>query len=111
MRTLPAALAVFFIFGTVPASAAIRITDARYENGVLIIAGDTAPNQDVTLDGKYQAKADGGGHFQFREAYKPATCMSDIASGGDSYSTIVTNCLLDDATAALKPAATATPSH
>jgi hypothetical protein len=36
--------------------------------------------------------------------------MSDITAGDDSYSTIITNCLLDDAAAALTPAAKAPPS-
>jgi hypothetical protein len=30
--------------------------------------------------------------------------MSDITTGDDAYSTIITNCLLDDAAAALTPA-------
>jgi hypothetical protein len=96
MRTLCAALIVVLL-GALPASAAIRITDSRYENGTLVIAGQTRPNQQVTLDGKYTTKADGTGHFEFKVPYRPPTCMPDISAGEDSYSAIVTNCLLSEA--------------
>jgi hypothetical protein len=105
MRPLLAAAVIAALLAeTFPASAAIRITASRYENGQLIIEGQTSPNAKVTLDGKYHTKADGGGRFKFRERYKPLTCMSSITAGEDSYSTIVTNCLLDDAAAAVTPA-------
>jgi hypothetical protein len=113
MRSLPAALLALVAISPLaiqPASAAIRITDSRYENGVLIVGGETSPNKQVTLDGKYHTKADGGGHFEFRESYKPPTCMSNITAGEDAYSTIITNCLLDDAAAALTPAAKSSPA-
>jgi hypothetical protein len=98
MRSLSAALIVILL-GAVPASAAIRISDSRYENGTLIVAGQARPNQEVALDGKYTTKADGNGHFEFKVKYRPPTCMPDITAGGDSYSAVVTNCLLDEATA------------
>ena len=110
MRPLwAAAVIAILIAETFPASATIRITAARYENGQLIIEGQTSPNTKVTLDGKYHTTADGGGRFKFRESHKPVTCMSSITAGQDAYSTIVTNCLLDDAAAALSPA-TKSPS-
>jgi hypothetical protein len=107
MKSLQAVLVAIVLLGTGPASASIRITDARYENGVLIVGGQATPNQDVTLDGKYNTKANGGGHFEFRESYRPSTCMSNITAGEDSYSTIITNCLLNDAAAAVSPSAKA----
>jgi hypothetical protein len=111
MRPLWAAAVIAALLAeTLPASAAIRITASRYENGQLIIEGQTSPNAKVTLDGKYHTTADGGGRFKFRESYKPVTCMSDITAGQDAYSTIVTNCLLDDAAAALSPAAKSPPT-
>jgi hypothetical protein len=103
MKSLLANLVAIVLLGTGPASASIRITDARYEGGVLIVSGQATPNQDVTLDGKYNTKANGGGHFEFRESYRPSTCMSNITAGEDSYSTIITNCLLNDAAAAVSP--------
>ena len=106
---LAAAVTTALLAATLPASATIRITAARYESGQLIIEGQTTPNAKVTLDGKYHATADGGGRFKFREPYKPLTCMSDITAGEDAYSTIVTNCLLDDAAAALTPAVKSPP--
>jgi hypothetical protein len=114
MKMLLAAFVAFLLLETVPASASIRITDARYEGGMLTITGQAAANQQVTLDGKYDTQANGGGHFEFREPYKPSTCMSNITAGEDSYSTIITNCLLGDAAASVsapaKAGATTTPS-
>jgi hypothetical protein len=104
MRSLCAALIAALLLGTAPASATIRITDSRYENGTLVVRGQTQPNQQVTLDGKYKTKADGAGRFEFSEPYKPPTCMSDITAGEDSYSAIITNCLLGDAAALSDPA-------
>ena len=37
MKSLQAVLVAIVLLGTGPASASIRITDARYENGVLIV--------------------------------------------------------------------------
>jgi hypothetical protein len=107
MRSLPAAFGILLLLGAAPARASIRIDDASYENGKLTVTGQATPNQAVMLDGKYKTKSDGGGHFEFHESYKPQSCMSDITAGDDSYSTIITNCLLDDAAAALTPAAKA----
>lgn len=109
MRSLCAALAVILLLGVAPASAAIRITDSRYENGVLILTGQTRPNQKVTLDSKYTTKSDATGRFAFSVKYRPPTCMSDIASGEDSYSAIITNCLLGDAAASSDPALNINP--
>jgi hypothetical protein len=95
MRSLPAALAAVFILAAAPASAAIRITSSYFENGKTVVTGEAAPNQAVTMDGKYTTKADPGGYFQFRETYKPATCMTSITAGESSYSAIVSGCLLD----------------
>jgi hypothetical protein len=112
MRPLwAAAVIAALLLETLPASATIRITAARYENGQLIIEGQTSPNAKVTLDGKYHTTADGGGRFMFRESYKPVTCMSNITAGDHAYSTIIRNCLLDDAAAALTPAKRSPPAR
>ena len=98
MRSLYPAFLAMVLFGTTCADAAIRIADSRYEDGVLIVSGQTRPDQSVTLDGKFKTKADGGGHFEFRvDKYKPPYCMSDITAGEDSYSAVITGCLLSDA--------------
>jgi hypothetical protein len=102
MRCLLTAFAILLLLGAAPGRASIRIDEARYENGKLTVTGQAAPNQPVTLDGKYSTKADGGGHFEFRAAYRPSTCMANLTAGDDSYSAIVIGCLLDDAAAALK---------
>jgi hypothetical protein len=83
-----------------PASAAIRIIDSIYADDTLLVTGQVRPNTRVTLDGKYVTMSDGSGRFQFREHYKPQTCMSNITTDEDSYSAIITNCLLRDAEAA-----------
>jgi hypothetical protein len=102
MRSIAVVLGGIVLFAAAPAWAAIRINDARYENGVLTVSGQAKPNQTVTLGDKFHVKSDGGGHFEFHESFKPPTCMADIASGEDSYSAIVTGCLLGDAAAAIK---------
>jgi hypothetical protein len=97
MRALTAALAVLLAFGAGPAAAAIRITASSYENGITTVEGQAAPNRVVTMDGRFSAKADAGGHFEFTETYKPATCMAYLTSGEDSYSALINGCLLDEA--------------
>ena len=91
MRWLAVALAL--IAATSAARADIRINESRYADGKLVINGETAPNRTVTLDNKYTTKSDGGGLFTFTEDYKPFTCMSDIRSGDDIYSVVITGCL------------------
>jgi hypothetical protein len=99
MRSLLAAFFAVLLMQTAPASAAIRIVDSAYENGTLTVTGEVRPNEPVSLDGKYNTKADGAGHFEFHVQYKPDTCMTTIATGVDSYSAVVTGCLLSDAAA------------
>jgi len=88
------------LLGVNSASASIRIVDSIYADDVLLVTGQVRPNTRVTLDGKYVTMSDGGGRFEFREHYKPPTCMASITTGEDSYSAIITNCLLKDAEAA-----------
>lgn len=80
----------------------IRITDSVYADGTLTVTGQSQPGKAVTLDGKYKTTADSGGHFEFHVKYKPDTCMSEIDTGEDAYSTVITNCFLDDAAASMK---------
>lgn len=111
MRSLVATLALLLL-GSQYAQAAIRITDSRYEDGVLIVAGQTRPDQAVTLDSKYKTKADGGGHFEFRvQHYKPPYCMSDITAGDDSYSAVIAGCFLTDAASQEDATAKKTSTH
>jgi hypothetical protein len=102
MRSLPAVVAILLSLGAGPVLASIRIDDAQYEDGKLTVTGQAEPNQQVTLDRKYSTMADASGHFEFHSAYRPSTCMANLTAGDDSYSAIVTGCLLDDAAAALK---------
>lgn len=102
MRWLCAAL--ILLSAVRAASAEIRVDESRYEGGKLIIAGETKPGRTVTLDDKYKTKSDGEGHFQFNVGYKPPTCMSDLASGSDVYSAVISGCfgVTDDSTASAK---------
>jgi hypothetical protein len=75
------------------AQAEIRITISRFADNQIEIEGQTAPNRTVTIDGKFDIQADGGGYFDFKRAgYKPDDCMSDITSGGDVYSAVIAGC-------------------
>lgn len=87
------AAAVVLVSCISAARADIRINESRYVGGNVIISGETAPNRAVTLDNKYATKSDGGGFFKFTEHYKPFTCMSDIRSGADIYSAVISGCL------------------
>ncbi len=91
MRWLCAAL--LLIAGIGPAAASIRIDQSHYRNGTLTIVGRTDPDKTVVLDGKYKTKSDADGDFGFSEHEKPFTCMSDIRSGGSSYSAVISGCL------------------
>lgn len=108
MRWLATALVL--LAGTTAAQADIRINESRFVDGNVIISGETAPNRTVTLDNKYTTKSDGGGYFTFNVRYKPFTCMSDIRSGSDIYSAVISGCLDAgdvDAPLPAKPAAKA----
>jgi hypothetical protein len=94
MRLLCALL--LLLTGASAAAADIRINESRYENGKLIIAGETEPDRTVTLDDKYKTKSDADGDFKFTEHYKPFTCMSDIRSGSYDYSAVISGCLDPD---------------
>lgn len=89
---LPGLALVVFIAGAGAAQADIRITDSHYLNGTLVVSGETEPNNTVTLDDRFKTKADGGGHFTFKVQEKPDTCMSDIRSGADIYSAVISGC-------------------
>jgi len=91
MRWFAAALVFFAI--TSAARADIRINESRFVDGNVVISGETEPNRTVTLDDKYKTKSDGGGYFKFTAHEKPFTCMSDIRSGSDIYSAVISGCL------------------
>ena len=103
MRGSCAIVAMVLLLEVNSASASIRIIDSIYADDVLLVTGQARPNTQVTLDGTYVTTSDGGGHFEFHEHYKPKSCMSSITTDEDSYSAIITNCLLGDAAAALAP--------
>jgi hypothetical protein len=91
MRWLMAVLVL--LCGVCTAAAEIRIDRSRYENGQLIVIGETEPGRTVTLDGKYTANSGADGHFKFTvQNYKPPTCMSDIKAGDDVYSAVIAGC-------------------
>jgi hypothetical protein len=90
MRWLVAALILFY--GAGAALADIRIDESRYLDGKTVIAGETAPDLTVTLDGKYKTKSNDSGNFKFSVKYKPTTCMSDLKAGDDIYSAVITGC-------------------
>ncbi|AMN45140.1 hypothetical protein [Rhodoplanes sp. Z2-YC6860] len=101
MRGSSAIVAALLLLGVNSTSASIRIIDSVYADDVLLVTGQARPNTKVTLDGKYVTTSNSSGHFEFHERYKPKTCMSSITTDEDSYSAIITNCLLGDAAAAI----------
>lgn len=74
------------------AAADIRIRESRFSDGLLIVRGETAPNREVTLQGRFSTTANAQGRFTFSVPYKPADCLADIRSGPDRYSAFITDC-------------------
>ena len=75
------------------AVAEIRIDNARYASGVLVVRGKTSqPFQIIILDGRYKRRSDNSGHFVFRVPYRPRFCKIELISGSDSKSIEVKNC-------------------
>ena len=110
MRPFYAALAMMMLYGSSPAAASIRIVDSIYQDGILVVTGQTRPHARVTLDDKFVTQSDGGGHFEFRTPYKPETCMANITTDEAAYSAVITNCLLGDAAAATEGYGDARPT-
>jgi hypothetical protein len=75
------------------AHAEIRVTVSRFDHNQLHIEGQTAPNNTVTIDGKFKTQSDSSGYFKFNQtSYRPDDCMSDIRSGSDIYSAVIAGC-------------------
>jgi hypothetical protein len=107
MRWLTAAL--LLLAGVTAASADIRVDESRYQNGKTIVTGETGPDRTLTLDGKYETKSNGRGHFEFDVKYKPSDCMTDIKAGDDVYSAVISGCF--GVTSGAAPAAQAAKPH
>lgn len=101
MLRLCAALILLACVG--PAAAEIRVDVSRYQNGKLIIRGETAPGRTVVLDDKFATRSDRQGHFSFAVDELPFTCMSDIRSGDDIYSAVIAGCLNPSVVEHLRP--------
>lgn len=89
---------IFTIVGTLlffstVAAAEIRIDDARYAGGVLVVRGHTTrPFQIIILDGHYKRRSNRDGRFIFRVPYRPRFCKIDLVSGSETKSVEVRNC-------------------
>lgn len=87
------AIGATILFSSTAAAAEIRIDQARYASGVLVVRGQTSlPFQIITLDGSYKRRSDKVGRFIFRVPYRPRFCKVDLASGSETKSVEVRNC-------------------
>jgi hypothetical protein len=80
-------------FGCLSASAKIMVREAQYAAGVLVVTGKISePYQRVSLDGRYQTRADQNREFRFRIRYLPSDCIVDLRSGPDREPLPIRNC-------------------
>ena len=76
-----------------PAEANMRVTEARYTAGILILRGEApGPNQTVTLDNRYRSISNQSRQFRFRVQYRPRNCVATIRAGQKMRNAKVTNC-------------------
>lgn len=74
------------------AAAEIRIRESRFADGRLIVRGQTAPDREVTLQGRFSTTADKQGRFSFSVPYDPVDCFAELRSGPDRYYAVIAGC-------------------
>jgi hypothetical protein len=92
LTTMIAATAAMTLLATEAAFAAMTIDETHYEAGVLVVRGKTAPDAEISIDGRYKKKAEADGTFIFRLNYKPEKCRVLITAGEDNETRDVSNC-------------------
>jgi len=104
MRTnLAVVILVIFSVAT-SASAQIRIDEASFEEGKLVVRGTTqTPRQLVTLDRKFIIRSDMKGKFSFRLRHTPFLCQVMLRAGGVQETAKVEHCVMDDTRLPSKP--------
>lgn len=65
----------------IDASAAIKITEAKIEAGLLTVVGTSTAGSQVTLDGQFPTSISGGA-FTIKAVYHPETCIVRIRAIG-----------------------------
>jgi hypothetical protein len=87
-------LAVVLSFGAVAAAhAEIKITEARYAAGVLVVRGNVgAPGREVVLNGRVKKTSFRNGGFRFIVPVLPPDCTVHVASGGEEASAPIDAC-------------------
>jgi hypothetical protein len=79
------------------AMANLRIDDARFYEGDLIVRGATSgPSQTVTLDGRFTTTSGEDGQFSFQLRHTPFLCTVKLVAGTDSQSAKVADCMMND---------------
>jgi hypothetical protein len=107
--TLAAVLLVSFLVAT-SANAQIRIAEARFEEGKLVVRGTTqTPRQLVTLDRKFSVRSGAKGEFSFRLRHTPFLCRVTLRAGGVEETSKVEHCVMDDTRLPSKPISTTSP--
>jgi hypothetical protein len=77
------------------AAARLTITDAKIENGRLIVTGTaTRSTQNVILDGRFRTSTTGGlNTYTFRlNRYHPSDCIVEVRAAGQTATAVVANC-------------------
>lgn len=102
--------------GIVPILPEIKIDDAVYAAGKLVVTGETLQaGQQVTLDGRYSTKTDEDRQFRFDVTYLPKDCMITLSAGQRTHEAVVRGCdvavgpVPTSASPAVMPAPTAQP--
>jgi hypothetical protein len=81
------------------AATEIRINQATFYNGWLIVSGELLPkaqSQNVTLNGKFTTNIDANGRFAFRVQHLPFLCAAVVRIGDVERTRKVDNCVMDD---------------
>ncbi len=75
------------------AYAEIKITEAHYGAGILVVRGNAgAPGREVVLNGRVKKTSFRNGGFRFIVPVLPPDCTAHIASGGEEASAPIAGC-------------------
>jgi hypothetical protein len=81
------------------AAANIRIEQARFEDGMLVVRGEVTlntPSEVVTLDRKFTVRSGADGKFVFQVRHTPFLCEVSLRTKSFTQSAKVDNCVMND---------------
>ena len=73
---------------------ALEAVEATYENGQLVVQGQTRPNTRVTLDERHETRSGPKGRFSHALDYRPDDCTVVVSARDEKQLVSVTNCVV-----------------